>query len=171
MQKWIKPLDNQINDISPKSSAAKAAPHSANLSGDELPLSLAGFDLAQGLLRLRGNQKSFPPQKMLEQQFYTLEHALNQALESAQSLEADNEDMPMKIALEEMAKLPAELANDVAKRMHTYAEMGDVMQLVQIADELKSRAEVYGPISDGIARMAWDFDFESILILANELKE
>ena len=59
LQKWIKPLDNRINDISPKSSAAKAAPHSADLSGDELPMSLAGFDLAQGLLRLRGNQKLY----------------------------------------------------------------------------------------------------------------
>ncbi|MBE9530359.1 MAG: response regulator [Proteobacteria bacterium] len=239
LQKWIPPIEDRVHKLPVKSSEVKVALQPGNLSEDELPQSLAGFDLAEGLQRLRGNQKLYkkllvdfaanyskaaadirkrlddkdleqahhlvhnlkglagnlaatellaaaveleklikngnqksrPSPIVLEQKFSALDHALNQALASAKSLEAANEDIPMQVALEEMSVLPADLANDIADRMHRYAEMGDVMQLVQISAELKSRSEHYGPISDSIEIMARDFNFEGIFKLSDKLKE
>jgi CheY-like chemotaxis protein len=238
LQKWIPPIEDRVHKLPVKSSEVKVALQPGNLSEDELPQSLAGFDLAEGLQRLRGNQKLYkkllvdfaanyskaaadirkrlddkdleqahhlvhnlkglagnlaatellaaaveleklikngnqksrPSPIVLEQKFSALDHALNQALASAKSLEAANEDIPMQVALEEMSVLPADLANDIADRMHRYAEMGDVMQLVQISAELKSRSEHYGPISDSIEIMARDFNFEGIFKLSDKLK-
>ncbi len=49
------------------------------------------------------------------------------------------------------------------------AEMGDVMHLKSIADELMSESDVVAPFCDELVRLAEDFDFEGIQKIMLEL--
>ena len=42
------------------------------------------------------------------------------------------------------------------------AEMGDVMQIQSIAEELKSKSDVVAPFCDKLVQLADDFDFDGI---------
>jgi two-component system sensor histidine kinase/response regulator len=239
LRKWIRPIEDRINDRSSTASEAHAAAQTVNLDENQLPQSLAGFDLTEGLQRLQGNQKLYkkllvdfaanyseaaieirkclddrdlkqahhlvhnlkglagnlaatnihsaavelekliknddhrhmPSPEMLEQKVFALDQALNQGLGSARTLDIAIEDKPVQPGLEKMAVLPAELAQDAARRIRNAAQMGDVMQLIDIAEELKSKSEDYGPISDSIVQMASDFEFDNILKLADFMEE
>jgi CheY-like chemotaxis protein len=238
LQKWIRPIEDRVNDQSSTASEAHAAAQTVNLDENQLPQSLAGFDLPEGLQRLQGNQKLYkklrvdfaanyseaageirkcldgrdlkqahhlvhnlkglagnlaatnihssavelekliknddhrhmPSPEMLEQKVFALDQALNQALGSAQTLDVAIEDKSVQLGLEKMAVLPAELAQDTARRIRNAAKMGDVMQLVAIAEALRSQSDDYLPLSDNIIQLAQDFDFESIFELVNELE-
>jgi hypothetical protein len=101
--------------------------------------------------------------------FSELENALNQALESAQSLSVSAEENVGKLSNEEISDIPAELAQDIAKRIRDAAEMGDVMTLNAIAKEIKTHSDSCLPLSKQIVQMAEDFEFDGILKLADAL--
>ena len=103
--------------------------------------------------------------------FSELENALNQALESAQSLGASAEENVCKLSAEEIADIPAELAQDIAKRIRDAAEMGDVTTLNAIAEEIKAHSDSCVPLSKQIIQMAEDFDLDGIQKLADALEE
>jgi two-component system sensor histidine kinase/response regulator len=236
LQRWIKPSEERVQVQQPEAPIKRPESDAALPGEDELPESLPGFDLSDGLKRLQGNRRLYrklllnfgtdycdtthdiraaldaedferahslvhnikglagnlaatelqtaavnleklikgvekknPPSKELNLKFSELENALNQALESAQSLGASAEENVCKLSDEEMAAIPVEIARDIAKRIRDAAEMGDVMTLNGIAEEIKTHSDSYVPLSKQIVQMAEDFDFDGIQKLAEAL--
>jgi len=236
LQKWIKPSEKRVQAQQPEVPVEQFESDKAVPAEDELPESLSGFDLADGLRRLQGNKRLYrklllsfatdynavaneirqaldaedfdqahslvhnlkglagnlaatelqaaamnmeklvkgvyekaQSSEQLNLRFSELENALNQALESAQSLGASAEENVCKLSDEEISDIPAELAQDIAKRIRDAAEMGDVMTLNAIAKEIKTHSDSCLPLSKQIVQMAEDFEFEGILKLADDL--
>jgi len=134
---------------------------------------LAATDLQTAAANLeklvKGVQKKTPPARELKSKLSELENALNQALESAQSLSGSAEESVSKLSDEEISDIPAELARDIAKRIRDAAEMGDVTALNAIAEGIKIHSDSCIPLSKQISKMADDFDLEGIQKLANDL--
>jgi len=118
---------------------------------------------------VKGVGKKTPPAKKLKLKFSELENALNQALDSVQSLGAPAEEKVSKLSNEEIAAIPAEFAQDIAKRIRDAAEMGDVMTLNAIAEEIKNHSDSCVPLSKQIVQLAEDFDLDGIQKLADAL--
>jgi len=236
LKKWIKPSEKRVRDQQPEVSVERSESDRAVPAEDELPGSLAGFDLADGLERLKGNKKLYrklllsfatdynavaneirqaldavdfnqahslvhnlkglagnlaatdlqaaavileklvkgvdkkaPPSDQLNLRLSELENALNQALESVQTLGISAEDKSMEPSDEELAAIPAELVQDLPERMRNAAEMGNVSALITFAEELKARSDACTPLSNRIVQLAEDFNFEGILKLADDL--
>jgi CheY-like chemotaxis protein len=142
-----------------------------NLKG--LAGNLAATDLQASAVNLeklvKGVGKKTPPARKLNLKLSELENALNQALESAQSLGAIAEENVCKLSDEQIAAIPAEFAQDIAKRIRDAAEMGDVTTLNSIAAEIKTHSDTCVPLSKQIVQMAEDFDLEGIQKLAGAL--
>ena len=238
LEKWIKPGEKRVTAEKLVVSAEAPAEEKVVVAEDELPESLPGFDLTDGLKRLQGNktlyrrllinfatdynrvadeihealnEKDFdqahslvhnlkglagnlaalelqdaavnleklvkgvekkPPQtEELNLIFSDLEKALNQALKSAHTLGVHPEENIEKPTAEVLADIPTELSQDIAKRIHDAAEMGDVMTLNAIAEEIKDRSDSCMLLCMQIIQMAENFDFEGIQKLADDLDE
>jgi len=118
---------------------------------------------------VKGDEKDTPPAMELKLKFSELENAFNQALESVQTLSVSAEENVCKLPNEEIADIPAEFAHDIAKRIRDAAEMGDVMALNAIAEEMKTHSDSCVPLSKQIIQMAEDFDLDGIQKLADAL--
>ena len=142
-----------------------------NLKG--LAGNLAAIDLQEASVNLeklvKGVGKKTPPAKELKLKFSELENALDQALESVQSLGVSAEENVCKLSDEEIATIPAELAHDIAKRIRDAAGMGDVTALNAIAEEIKDQSDSCILLSKQIVQMAEDFELEGIQKLADDL--
>jgi len=236
LQKWIKPSEKRATPQKPVVSVEPSEEDKVVSIEAELPESLAGFDLVDGLKRLQGNKKLYrklllhfstdydkvanqirealdaedfershslihnlkglagnlaatdlqaaavnmeklvkgvdkkaPSSKQLNLRLSELEAALNQALESVQSLGVPAEENVCKISAEEITAIPAEFAQNIAKRIRDAAEMGDVMTLTAIAAEIKAHSDSCVPLSEQMIQLSEDFDFEGIQKLANAL--
>jgi CheY-like chemotaxis protein len=236
LQKWIKPSEKRVQVQQSEVSVEQSESDEAVTIENELPESLSGFDLIDGLKRLQGNKKLYrklllnfaadynqvaneirqaldaedfdqahslvhnlkglagnlaamelqaaavkleklvkgidkkaPSPEELNLRFSELENALNQALESAQSLDASAEESIEKPSAEALADIPAEFSRDIAKRIRNAAEIGDVMTLNAIAEEIKDQSDSCIPLSKLIIQMAEDFDLDGIQKLADEL--
>jgi HPt (histidine-containing phosphotransfer) domain-containing protein len=236
LQKWIQPSEKRVTTQKPVFSVEPSVETNVISAEKELPESLPGFDLADGLKRLQGNQKLYrklllnfaadyyevvneirealdaedferthslvhnlkglagnlsatklqaaavkmeklvrgvdkkaPASKQLNLRLSELETVLIQALESVQSLGASAEEKVCKLSDEEIADIPAELSHDIAKRIRDAAEMGDVMKLNAIAEEIKDQSDSCMLLSKQIVQMAEDFDLEGIQKLAEGL--
>jgi CheY-like chemotaxis protein len=135
-----------------------------NLSATDLQVAAVNLEKL-----VKGVQKKTPPAKELNLKFSELENALNQALESAQRVVASAEENVCKLSDEEIVAIPAELAQNIAKRIRDAAEMGDVMTLNAIAEEIKTHSDSCVPLSKQIVQMAEDFDLDGIQKLADDL--
>jgi HPt (histidine-containing phosphotransfer) domain-containing protein len=142
-----------------------------NLKG--LAGNLSATDLQAAAVEMeklvKGEQKKTPSTKQLNQKFMELENAINQALESVLTLGVSIEENICKLSDEEFSDIPAELAQDIAKRIRDAAEMGDVMTLNAIAEEIKTHLNACVPLSKQIIQLAEDFDLDGIQKLANAL--
>ena len=142
-----------------------------NLKG--LAGNLAATDLQAAAVNLeklvKGIDKKASSPEQLNLKFSELENALNQALESAQSLGVSDEETIEKPSAEAFADIPIELSQDIAKRIRDAAEMGDVMTLNAIAEEIKTHSDSCKPLSKQIIQMAEDFDLDGIQKLADAL--
>jgi CheY-like chemotaxis protein len=142
-----------------------------NLKG--LAGNLAALDLQSASVNLeklvKGVGKKTPPAKELKLKFSELENALNQALESVQSLGASAEENVCKLSDEEIVAIPTVLSQHIAKRIRDAAEMGDVTTLNAIAEEIKAHSDSCIPLSKQIIQMAEDFDLDGIQKLADAL--
>ena len=237
LQKWIQLSEKGANTQKHVVSVETSEEDKMVSIEEELPESLPGFDLADGLKRLQGNKKLYrklllsfatdysavaneirqaldaddfdrahslvhnlkglagnlaatdlqaaavnleklvkeveekaAPVKELNLRFAALENALNQALESTQSLGASAEKNISKLSAEELVDIPTGLSRDIAKRIHNAAEMGDVMTLNAIAEEIKNQSDSCMLVSKQIVKMAEDFDLDGIQDLADELE-
>ena len=236
LQKWIQPSEKRASTKKPVLSVEPSVEDEVIPAEEELPESLPGFDLTDGLKRLQGNKRLYrklllsfatdycgaandirialdskdfegthslvhnikglagnlaatnlqasavnleklvkavgkksPPTKELKLKFSELENTLKQALESVQSLGASAEENVCKLSNEEISDIPAELAQDIGKRIRDAAEMGDVMTLNAIAEEIKTHSDSCIPLSKQIVQMAEDFDLDGIQKLADAL--
>ena len=236
LQKWIKPSEERVQVQQSEISVEQPESDNAVPTDKELPESLSGFDLVDGLIRLQGNKKLYrklllsfatdynsvaneiqqaldaedfdqahslvhnlkglagnlaatklqaaavnleniikgvekkiPSTKELSLKFSELENALDQALESAQSLGVPAEEIIGKLSVEDFADIPTELSQDIAKRIRDAAEMGDVTTLNAIATEIKAQSESCVPLSKKIVQMAEEFDLDGIQKLADDL--
>ena len=135
-----------------------------NLKG--LAGNLAATDLQAAAMSMeklvKGVDKKAPSSEQLNLRLSELENALNQALESAQSLGVSAEENVCKLSDEEISDIPAEFAQDIAKRIRDAAEMGDVIQIKSIAEELNSESDAVKPFCNKLIQLAEDFDFDSI---------
>jgi CheY-like chemotaxis protein len=142
-----------------------------NLKG--LAGNLSATDLQAAAVEMeklvKGEQKKTPSTKQLNQKFTELENAINQALESVLTLGVSIEENIYKLSDEEISDIPAELAQDIAKRIRDAAEMGDVTTLNAIAEEIRARSDSCIPLSKQIIQMAEDFDLDGIQKLADAL--
>ena len=101
--------------------------------------------------------------------FSELDKALIHALKSAQSLGVSAKKQVGKLSDIEIASIPVELAQDIAERIRDAAEMGDVITLNSIAEEIMTHSESCVPLSKQIVLMADDFDLDGIQKLADAL--
>ncbi|MEJ2729027.1 MAG: response regulator [Deltaproteobacteria bacterium] len=142
-----------------------------NLKG--LAGNLAATDLQAAAVNLeklvKGVEDKIPSAKELNLRFSELETTLSQALESAQSLGASTEENICKLSDEEIAAIPSEFAQDIARRIRDAAEMGDISTLNAIAEEIKKKSASCIPLSKQIVQIADDFDFDGIQKLADDL--
>ena len=229
LQKWIKPAAERAAAQEPPIVDVPPEPGRAVPDEDELPQFLAGFDLAAGLRRLRGNkglyrkllvdfgtkytetaceirealdakdfeqahslvhnlkglagnleatdlqaaaveieklvkgdQKKMASNIQLDQQFMELEKAVNQALEAVQTLGLPTEENNHLPLAEWLAEVPVEQVKEVIDRIKAAADMGDVVQIQSIAEELKSESDAVAPFCDELVRLADNFDFDGI---------
>jgi PAS domain S-box-containing protein len=108
-------------------------------------------------------------EEQLNQKYMDLENAINNALQSVQTLGVPAEEKASKLPAEEIATIKVELAGDVAQRLRDAAEMGDVTTLNVIAEEIKNQSGSFVPLSKKIVQLAEDFEFDGILKMADEL--
>jgi polar amino acid transport system substrate-binding protein len=106
----------------------------------------------------------------LNRKFTGLENALEQALEAAQNLGQPAAENRIEPSADLPAEFPVEKMDEAAERIKAAAEMGDVMQIQSIADELKSESNAMVPFCDELIRLADDFDFDGIQKILIELK-
>jgi polar amino acid transport system substrate-binding protein len=100
--------------------------------------------------------------KELNQKFAELEKAINQALEAVQTLGPTADKKTIASNKEAIASVPPELIQKVAESIKAAVELGDVMKIMSIAEELKSESNAVAPLCDELIRLADDFDFDSI---------
>ena len=236
LQKWIKPGEKRIQVEQSEAPVEQPEPQKVLPAEDELPKSLSGFDLEDGLKRLQGNKKLYrklllsfatdystaaneirqaldaddfdqahslihnlkglagnlaalelqtaavnlekivkgvenktPSTKELDLKFSELENALNQALESAQSLSSPTEENIRKLSAEDLEDIATQLSDDITNRIRDAAEMGDVTTLNAIAEQIKDQSDSCMLLSKQIIQMAEDFDLDGIQKLADAL--
>ncbi len=95
--------------------------------------------------------------------------AINKSLESVQTLGLKPQEKISKLSEKEFSAIPAELIPDIADRLRSSAEMGDVMTLTAIAEELKAHSDTCKPLSARIVQLAEEFEFDGIIGLVDEL--
>jgi HPt (histidine-containing phosphotransfer) domain-containing protein len=118
---------------------------------------------------VKGEQTGFSKKK-LKQKLADLEFAIDKALESVQNLRPQGEEKSLETSLEMPAVLPAELSKEAAIRIRDALELGDIMRLKSIAEELQSQSEALVPFSDSLIQLADNFDFDGIAKLAAKLE-
>ena len=118
---------------------------------------------------VKGEQKDFS-KKQLQQKLTDLEIAIDKALESVQNLRPQGEENSLETSLEMPTALPPELAKETAIRIREALELGDIIRLKSIAEELQSQSETLVPFSDSLIQLADDFDFDGIAKLAAKLE-
>ncbi len=118
---------------------------------------------------VKGDQKETPSKKQLDHQFMELEQAINQTLEAVQLLGPPAEEKRLDLSDEWKQQVPVELAKEITNRLKTAAEMGDVMKIQSIANELRSASDAMTPFCDTLIRLADDFDFDGVQKILFEL--
>ena len=98
----------------------------------------------------------------MDNHFAELEKAINQALEAVQTLGLAAEEKPTEASTDWSSAVPAERQKEIADRIKAAADIGDVVQIQAIAEDLKSESSVLAPFCDELIRLAEDFDFDGI---------
>jgi HPt (histidine-containing phosphotransfer) domain-containing protein len=111
---------------------------------------------------VKGQTKETTSDKELKQKFTGLEKALEQALNTVQTLGPMAEKKTIDSIEAAMSSMPSELIQKATESINAAAEMGDVIQIKSIAEELKSESDAVAPFCDELVRLAEDFDFDGI---------
>ena len=111
---------------------------------------------------VKGGEKQAPAEHHLDQKFTELESAVNKALEAVQTLGLPAEEKLTETSTEWLADIPVEQLKEIGDRIKEAADVGDVMKIKAIAEDIKSESEVAAPICNELIRLAEDFDFDGI---------
>jgi two-component system sensor histidine kinase/response regulator len=128
-----------------------------NLEATDLQAAAVGMEKI-----VKGQTGKTISDKKLNQKSAELEKAINQALEAVQSLGLPAEEKIVEPSAEWLAEIPVGQAKEATDRINVAAEMGDVMQIKLIAEELMAESEAVAPFYDKLIRLAEDFDFDGI---------
>jgi len=111
---------------------------------------------------VRGQTAKKTSDKDLKRKFAGLENAIHHALDAVQTLGSTTEKKT--IASNKVARMsvPPELKKKVIESIKAAVELGDVMKIESIAEELKSESDAVAPFCDETILLAEDFDFEGI---------
>jgi two-component system sensor histidine kinase/response regulator len=106
----------------------------------------------------------------LTRQFAELEDALSRALDAVQTIALPVETKVFESSPRETAAVPPELTKMTIDRIREAVEMGDVLRIKTIAEELRSESDAVVPFCDELVRLAEDFDFDGIqnFVLASD---
>ena len=115
------------------------------------------------------NTNAPPEPESIDSKLDVLKSALDQALGAIETLKAGDEAMNTEISADSSALPPVDVDKEAIRRLRDAAEMGDVTEVVSIADEITSQANGFSPYRAKIAQLADDFDFDGIIKLAGEL--
>ena len=135
-----------------------------NLEASELQMAAVEMETL-----VKGPTAQSTSEEKLERKFVILEKAINRALKAVQTLGPLAEEENNPPPADWLAEVPEEQLADIVNRIKTAADMGDVMQIQAIADELKSANDAMAPFSDELVKLAEDFDFDGIQKLMPEL--
>jgi signal transduction histidine kinase/CheY-like chemotaxis protein/HPt (histidine-containing phosphotransfer) domain-containing protein len=142
-----------------------------NLKG--LAGNLAATDLQAAAVAMetlvKGQAAETASDQELNRKLKDLESALEQTLEAVRILGPMAEKKTDEAIADEVSSILRELVRKVADRIKAAAEMGDMMQIKSIAEDLKSESDSAAPFCDRIVRLAEDFDFDGIQNLLLEL--
>jgi HPt (histidine-containing phosphotransfer) domain-containing protein len=135
-----------------------------NLKG--LAGNLAATDLQAAAVAMeklvKGQAAETASDKELNEELTKLDSALKQALIAVQTLGPMPEKKTAESSETEMSSVPPELVKKVADRIKAAAEMGDVMLIKSLAENLKSESDAVAPFCNRIVQLAEDFDFDGI---------
>jgi signal transduction histidine kinase/CheY-like chemotaxis protein len=135
-----------------------------NLKG--LAGNLAATDLQAAAVEMeklvKGQTAAAASENELNQKLSELERALEHAMDAVQILGPLAEKKTIESTADEIPALPPELVQEVVDRINAAAEMGDMMEIKSIAEDLKFESEAAAPFCDRIIQLAEDFDFEGI---------
>jgi HPt (histidine-containing phosphotransfer) domain-containing protein len=142
-----------------------------NLKG--LAGNLAATDLQAAAIEIekliKGQTAKTTSDKELNRKFAELENALEQALNAVQSLGPTVEKKTIASSKDARVSVPPEQIKKVTESIKAAVELGDVMKIKSIAEELKYESDGVAPFCDGLVRLAEDFDFDGIQKLVLEL--
>ena len=116
------------------------------------------------------NTNAPPEPESIDSKLDVLKSALDQALGAIETLKAGDEAMNTKFSADSSALPPVDVDKEAIRRLSDAAEMGDVTEVVSIADEITSQAKGFLPYRAKIAQLADDFDFDGILQLTDQLE-
>ena len=111
---------------------------------------------------VKGQTAKASSNKDIKQRFKELENALDQVLNAVRTLVSLDENKTTASSGETIASVPPELIKKVTEKIKAAVEMGDVMKIKSIAEELKSKSDAVAPFCDELVRLAEDFDFDGI---------
>ena len=111
---------------------------------------------------VRGQTAKTAPDEELKRIFAELENAIQHALNAVETLGPTADKKTITNNKEAIASVPLELIQKVTESIKTAADMGDVIQIKSIAEELKSESDAEAPFCDKLVQLAEDFDFDGI---------
>ncbi|MGD8257430.1 MAG: hypothetical protein PVH56_07655, partial [Desulfobacterales bacterium] len=91
-----------------------------------------------------------------------LENAIEHALDAVKTIGSIAEKKTIGISEAAIASVPLELLQKVTESIKAAVELGDVMKIKSIAEELKSDSDALAPFCDELVKLAEDFDFDGI---------
>ena len=135
-----------------------------NLSAPQLQASAAELER---LLRMPDNHLT-PIADEIQIAFSKFRECLSEALDSARSL-SPSEKQPEPSGSCSAEGIPCELLREASSRLVSAAELGDISELVAIVDDITARSPEFAGFRSKILSLVDEFDFESIIELANTL--
>jgi HPt (histidine-containing phosphotransfer) domain-containing protein len=110
-----------------------------------------------------------PEPESIDSRLDLLKRALDQALGAVETLKAGDAALTPESQADQPASTTLDVDKDAIRRLRDAAEMGDVTEVVSIADKIASQAKEFSPYSAKIAQLADDFDFDGIIKLTDQL--
>jgi len=111
---------------------------------------------------VKGQTTETASDKELNQKLADLENAHGHALGAVRAMGSTVEKKTIGSREDAKTSLPPELNKKVVDHIKEAADMGDVMQIKLIAEELMSESDVAAPFCDKLVQFAEDFDFDGI---------
>jgi polar amino acid transport system substrate-binding protein len=111
-----------------------------------------------------------PEPESIEAGLDALNNALGQALESVDTLKADDEKLNTENPANTSLSAPADIDQEAVARLREAAEMGDMTEVIAIVEKIALQTQGFSPYKDKIIELANDFDFDAIVALADQLE-